>query len=50
MKETYVDAEMEIIELYGMDIIMTSGDNLPFVPNPYGMVYDDDGNLIDIIK
>lgn len=33
MKETYVEAEMEIIEFESEDVIRTSGEpELPFVP------------------
>ena len=51
MKEKYVEAEMEIIEFNSEDVIRTSGVNLPFVPNDQnGEVYDNEGNLIDIVK
>lgn len=50
MKEIYVKPEMEVIEFECEDVITTSGDQLPFVPNPQGEVYDDKGNLIDIIE
>ncbi len=49
MKEKYIEAEMEIVEFDAEDVIRTSADNLPFVPNALGEVYDDKGNLIDII-
>lgn len=43
MKETYVKAEMEIVEFECEDVIRTSAPELPYVPyNPY------DDNMNDI--
>ena len=56
MKETYVRAEMDIVQFSVEDVITTSNPNeTPFVPYGYGMslreymaVDADDNNVLDI--